>query len=313
MNMNKEKNFVSAVIYIHNAEDQIESFLKMIIQMLEDHFDNSEIICVNDCSEDSSVEKIKLTGAGTSDTSITIINLSHFHGLETAMTAGLDLSIGDFVFEFDQVLMDFDPSLIMDVYNRCLEGYDIVSASPEIEESISSKKFYCIFSLFSDQSLDMTTERFRILSRRAINRIGTMNKTIPYRKVLYANCGLKTDNLRYPVIQEIPLVMNNKDWNYRWELAINSLILFTKMGYQLSKNMTIGMMIISLLTFIYTIVIYVTSQPVAGWTTTIFFLSIAFLGLFGIQTIIIKYLQLLVDLVFKKKQYSFEGIEKLTK
>lgn len=37
-----------------------------------------------------------------------------------------------------------------------------------------------------------------------------------------------------------------------------------------------------------------------------------FFGLFGVLTIIIKYLQLLVDLVFKRKHYSFESIEKLT-
>ena len=52
-------------------------------------------------------------------------------------------------------------------------------------------------------------------------------------------------------------------------------------------------------------------HPVEGWTTTILFLSVAFFGLFGILTIIIKYLQLLMDLVFKRKHYSFESVEKL--
>ena len=56
-----------------------------------------------------------------------------------------------------------------------------------------------------------------------------------------------------------------------------------------------------------------TSHPVAGWTTTILFLSVAFLGLFGVMTVVIKYLQLLVGLVFKRKHYSFESIEKLSR
>ena len=77
--------------------------------------------------------------------------------------------------------------------------------------------------------------------------------------------------------------------------------------------MTIFMMLVSIFMLIYSIAIYVTSHPVAGWTTTILFLSVAFLGLFGILTIIIKYLQLIVDLVFKRKHYTFESIEKLTK
>ena len=45
----------------------------------------------------------------------------------------------------------------------------------------------------------------------------------------------------------------------------------------------------------------------------ILFLSMAFFGLFGILTIIVKYLQLLISLNFKRKQYCFESIEKLTK
>lgn len=32
---NKEKNFISAVIYVHNAENRIENFLKTIISVEE--------------------------------------------------------------------------------------------------------------------------------------------------------------------------------------------------------------------------------------------------------------------------------------
>ena len=80
---------------------------------------------------------------------------------------------------------------------------------------------------------------------------------------------------------------------------------FHKGGYDFSIFMTAFMMLISAFMIIYTIVIYATSQPVAGWTITILFLSIAFFGLFGVLTIIIKYLQLLIDLVFLKQHYSF--------
>ena len=92
-----------------------------------------------------------------------------------------------------------------------------------------------------------------------------------------------------------------------------SLIMFTGMGYRFSKAMTILMMAVSLFMVVYSVVIYLTSNPIEGWTTTILFLSVAFFGLFGILTVIIKYLQLIIDLVFKRKHYSFESIEKLTK
>ncbi|MBP5698481.1 MAG: glycosyl transferase family 2, partial [Alphaproteobacteria bacterium] len=58
--------------------------------------------------------------------------------------------------------------------------------------------------------------------------------------------------------------------------------------------------------------VYFTRTPVEGWTTTILFLSFAFFGLFGVLTVIIKYLQIIVNLIFKRKTYNFESIEKLT-
>ena len=48
----REKNFISAVVYIFNDEKRIKKFLNMLIDILEENFEHSEIVCVNDCSED---------------------------------------------------------------------------------------------------------------------------------------------------------------------------------------------------------------------------------------------------------------------
>ena len=310
---NKEKSFASVVIYVHNAEKRIENYLKTIIEVMEGNFEHSEIICVNDSSDDNSLALIKKTSEIASTTSVSVVNMSYFHGLELAMNAGIDLSIGDFVFEFDNTYLDFDPAVIMDIYRRSLQGFDIVSASADRREKFTSKLFYKAFDRYSDLSCKMSTESFRVLSRRVLNRIDSMNKTIPYRKAVYANCGLKTDNIRYQVIDRISRITDKKERTFRSHLAVDSLILFTEMSYSFAKLMTVLMMCMSIFMIAYSIIIYATSNPVAGWTTTILFLSVAFFGLFGILTIVIKYLQLLVDLVFKRKQYSFESIEKLTK
>lgn len=122
---NKEKNFVSVIIYIHNAENRIESFLKTIIDVLESNFEHSEIICVNDSSDDDSLFKIKETSKVVDTTSISVVNMSYFHGLELSMNAGINLSIGDFVFEFDNTILDFKPEIIMEIYRKSLAGIDM--------------------------------------------------------------------------------------------------------------------------------------------------------------------------------------------
>ena len=310
---NKEQNFVSAVIYVHNAEDRIERFLAMVMEVMEQNFEHSEIICVNDSSEDGSLSIIRKVSKAAEKTSISVVNMSYYHGLELAMDAGMDLAIGDFVFEFDNTVADFDSSVIMEIYRHSLEGYDIVSASPNRKERLSSRVFYRIFAKFAVVSYRMNTESFRVLSRRVINRVSSMNKTAPYRKALYANCGLKTDCIRYEVTGEWSKARDRKEQRYRMDLAADALILFTEVGYRFSMTMTVVMMLMSIFMTVYSLVTYFVIHPVEGWTTTILFLSVAFFGLFGILTIIVKYLQLLVDMVFKRKHYSFESIEKLTK
>lgn len=312
--MIKEKNFLSAVIYVHNAERQIDVFLETIIDTLQKYFEYSEIICVNDSCTDSSIERIKEIGKKASTTSISVLNMSYFHGLETAMNAGVDLAIGDFVFEFDSTILDFNPAEIMNVYERALEGYDIVSALPNEKQKVTSKLFYLAFDRFTNLKYDMYTERFRILSRRVINRVSNTNKTMPYRKAVYANCGLRMCNIRYETIKVATYPETDREEKkYRLSLAVDALILFTDIGYSFAKVMAFVMIFATLFVTVYSLAVYFMGNPVAGWTTTILFLSFCFCGLFGILVFVIKYLQILVNLVFKRKKYSFESIEKITK
>ena len=46
---NKEKNFVSCVLYLHNDGKHIREFLKTVCGTMERNFEKYEIVCVNDC------------------------------------------------------------------------------------------------------------------------------------------------------------------------------------------------------------------------------------------------------------------------
>lgn len=311
----KEKSFISAVVYVRNNEGTIGSFIERLSAFLEDNFDNSEIVCVNDGSSDGSVEEIKQAADKVKETVVSIINMSYFHGLELAMNAGVDMAIGDFVAEFDSCIADYDMSLVMDVYRKVLEGYDVVSAVSDKKERLSSRLFYKLLEKYSDLSIALHTESFRIVSRRMINRIKAMNVTIPYRKIIYASAGLKTTSLSYRAEKlDVSGDRTGKEaGEYRKKLATDSLLLFTAVGDKISMGMTLFMMAVTILMIVYTVTVFLIGKPTEGWTTTVLFFSVAFFGLFAILTIVIKYLQLILGLVFKRKQYNFESIEKLTK
>lgn len=308
----KESNFVSAVIYVHNAEKQVGKFVRMIVDVLSAHFEKFEIICVNDSSQDASIAEIKALCSTIAPACVSIVNMSYFHGVELSMTAGTELAIGDFVFEFDATVPDFKPEEIIRIYRDSLEGFDIVSASPDRTMRRSSWLFYTLFNQLSSTKYRMTTERFRILSRRAINRVSEMSKTVPYRKPLYAACGLKTKNITYTVTERSKGTDDPLTRKYRRNLAADSLILFTNFGYKVAMLITSAMLLLSVSAGVYAACFKMLKNPVPGWTSTILFLSVSMFFVFLVLTIVLKYLQIIVNLIFRKAQYTFESIEKLS-
>ena len=310
---NKEKNFISAVVYVHNNEKEIGDFLEKINEKLNSNFEKYEIICVNDSSIDDSVKEIKKVADNINGTIVSIINMSYYQGIELSMNAGVDLAIGDFVYEFDNINIDYDLDTIIKVYYESLKGFDIVGAKANKKERLTSRIFYKLYNKNSNSMYQIHTESFRILSRRAINRVKAMNKTIPYRKAIYANCGLKLNVIKYDVVKDFNNKLNKEIKDTRIGLAIDSIILFTDVSYKVAIFMSLFMMIVAIITGIYTIVVFLCGQPIAGWTTTMLLLSFAFFGIFAILTIMIKYLSILIDLIFKKQKYLIESIEKIKK
>ena len=307
----KESNFISAVVYVHNNQDTVGAFLACLHDLLQEHFQKFELICVNDASTDGSVEAIRTFAARAEGAMVSILNMSYYQGLEASMNVGVDLSIGDFVFEFDSAAMDYPPELIWEVYRTALTGFDIVSASAAGGSRLTSRLFYWVFNRFAHTQYQLETESFRLLSRRAINRVHAMSRTIPYRKALYASCGLKLQRVTY---QPLPGVRRGVSAaRERPRLATDALILFTEVASRLSLLLSLVMMAATVAATIYTVVIYLSGSPVAGWTTTMLFLGFGFFGMFAILTLILKYLSILVDLTFKRQKYVFESIEKISK
>ncbi len=308
---NKEKNFISAVIYVRNDEKILGQFIKMLNEVLAEHFLKYELIFVNDGSTDNSLNVIKQCTQNIKNTTINVINMSFYQGKEMAMNAGIDLSIGDFVYQFDSVVIDYDINTIFKIYELSLEGYDIVNASPNKKRRTSSAIFYKLFNNNSNYMYKIDTETFQIISRRAINRIYAMNKTVPYRKAIQASCGLKIKTYKYKVIKKENVKIDSNLHKEREKNAIDSLILFTNLAYKITLGLSFVMIFIVLIVGLYTVYIFINKQPIEGWTTTMLFLSFGFFGIFVILTIIIKYLTLIMNLIFKKSNYLIESIEKV--
>ena len=315
MIQSKEKNFVSCVVYLHNEENSVKDFLKGVCGVMQENFEKFEVVCVNDGCIDNTVEKVReFLDEEERSLVVSLINLSHYQGVENAMNAGSDLAVGDFLFEFDKCELDFDPGLIMEVYRRALEGYDVVAAAPKHGVPFTSKVFYALYNWGNHYKGKIRRERFRIISRRAINRVNQMNIYIPYRKAMYMNCGLKTDTIVYDNKAASHKGTNREEWGTRSTLAADTIIIFTDVLEKLS--LTVSVVLFGALLFMFGYLVYsIFSEvrPVEGWLSIMALMCFGFFMLSVMLTLIFKYLSVILNMSFKRQRYVIEGVEKLTK
>ncbi len=309
----KQKNFISCVVYLHNEANTIERFLETTVQVLKDNFEKYEIICVNDASDDETVDKLKeYLKKEDSIKSISLVNMSYFQGIEVAMNAGRDLAVGDFVFEFDMVSVDYDADLIMKIYYKALEGYDIVAATPKYFIPLSSKLFYAVYNWGNKASMKLRQERFRFVSRRAINRVNQLNTYIPYRKATYVKCGLRFISIDYDNKRGEHRNRNKQERGSRNLLAFDSFIIFTDILERISLLLCVAFLIAMLVMAGYVIwSVFSAVRPVEGWMSIMGLISFGFFGVFLLLTLILKYLSVVLNISFKKQRYVIEGVEKL--
>ncbi len=307
---NKENNFVSAVVYLYNEAEYIQSYLKGLEETLRQNFEKYEIIVVNDASKDDGAKKVKAYVSSQEGAKVTLMNMGYHQGMETSMDAGVDLAIGDFVFELEFTNADYDWSVLMDVYRHSLDGFDIVNAKGNVGKKITTGSlFYNLMNRYANLQYPLSSGSFRIVSRRAINRIHSLATRIPYRKVAYANCGLKCDTILYECIKKVKL----RGVSNRLDLATNSLVLFTDVAFRVSIWFAIIMIVLTVGMVAYAIVSLFLNKMVPDWAIVILFAGFALSGLFVLLSLIIRYLTTLVRLNFLKKDYVFESIDKLQK
>ena len=111
---------LSIIIPVYNSQDCLDQLQKKINKEIEhDH----EIIFVNDESEDNSWQVIKNIADNNKD--IIGINLLKNVGQDNAIMAGLSFAKGSFIIIMDDDLQH-DPTDIINLYNKCIEGYDVV-------------------------------------------------------------------------------------------------------------------------------------------------------------------------------------------
>lgn len=173
---------LSIVTPVFRDEEVVEELVKRLLSNLRSITEDFEIILVDDGSPDQSWRKI--TEQCAKDQRVKGIRLSRNFGQHCAITAGLDLAVGKWVVVMDSDLQDC-PEEIISLYQKALEGYDIVVASRKerkdgVLKKAYSQLFYKTLSFLTGVKYDHSVANFGIYHRSVIDSILQMRESIRF-------------------------------------------------------------------------------------------------------------------------------------
>jgi len=132
---NKMKVKISVIIPIYNTEQYVGRCLKSVC---EQTFHNLEIICVNDCSTDRSLDMVKQVAV--EDNRIQLIDLKENMGVSNARNTALKVARGEYVYFMDSDDW-IDAGFLEEMYDKIKsQNADLVINSYYVKEYDDIKK-----------------------------------------------------------------------------------------------------------------------------------------------------------------------------
>ncbi len=191
---------LSIVIPIYNERTVLPLLYQRLSAVLAPLAVSYELVLVDDGSRDDS--GTYLVELATQHPEVKAARLSRNFGKEAALTAGLDLSVGDAVVVLDADLQD-PPELIGQMLAAFHAGSDIVSmkrrsrAGETWHKRLSAHLFYRVLNRLSHVEIPADTGDFRLMSRRAVNALKQLPERNRYMKGLFAWVGFPTHVIEY--------------------------------------------------------------------------------------------------------------------
>ncbi|WP_375434656.1 glycosyltransferase family 2 protein [uncultured Hymenobacter sp.] len=275
---------LSVVIPIYNEEENIPSLHKRLREVIDPMELTYEFIFVNDGSRDRSLALVQ--DLALRDERVRYIDFSRNFGHQIAVTAGLDLSVGEAVVIIDADLQD-PPELIVPLYQKLHQGYEVVYAKRRSRKGESAAKkftaklFYRLLASITHISIPVDTGDFRIISRKVVDALKLMPEQSKFIRGQISWIGYRQTYVEYDRAERA-----GGETGYTYSkmirLALDGITGFSDAPL---KAATISGFVVSgvaFLVLLYTLYArFVTGEYEPGWPSLM--MSILFLG--GVQLI----------------------------
>lgn len=190
----------SVIVPLYNEELVIGESYKRLKKVMDCAEDNYEIIFVNDGSKDKTRDKVE--EICKNDEKIKLINFSRNFGHQAAITAGMDLALGDAVIVIDADLQD-PPEVILKMIEKWKEGYEVVYGKrikregETLFKKITAKLFYRVLKSMTTVNIPVDTGDFRLIDRKVCDALIALPEKNRYVRGLVSWVGYKQTSVEF--------------------------------------------------------------------------------------------------------------------
>lgn len=194
-----EAQSLSVVVPVYNEEAVLPEFYARVAAVLDSLPQPSELIFVDDGSQDRSAEI--LAGLAARDPRVRVLGFSRNFGHQAALCAGLDHCRGDAVVMIDADLQD-PPELIHDFLAKWREGFQVVYGQRlRVEEGLLKRLvyhlFYRLLRLLANIDIPLDTGDFSLVDRSVVTHLRALPERTRFLRGLRSWIGLRQVGLEY--------------------------------------------------------------------------------------------------------------------
>jgi dolichol-phosphate mannosyltransferase len=268
---------LSLVIPLYNEEASVSNLETQLSAWRQRVACATEIVFVNDGSTDGTA--VRLNQWAAADSSVKVLHFSANFGHQAAVTAGLKVAAGEAIAILDADLQD-PLDVISEMLVRYCEGYDVIYGQrisrrgETLFKRLTAWLFYRFMRTFLHRRLPVDTGDFRLVSRRCLDAVLSLNETHRFLRGLFAWVGFEQigvpyhrqprqyGSTKYPASKMLRLA-----WHAALSFSVVPIKLITATGF--------GVALFGVTYGAYSILRhFVWQDTVPGWTTLVVLLSI---------------------------------------
>lgn len=261
---------VSVVVPVSDGARYLEAFIQETVSAVAGAYRHYEIIIVDDGSVDGSIDVAQ--ALLTRLDHLRLVRLSRRFGPEAAISAGLELAIGDWTVVLDPATDP--PGLIPELIERARSTADMlygIRDKPRDEPwhvRLGARIFYWYASRVIHLQLPRNASHLRVLSRKALNALLQLHRRELYLRVLPLYIGFKSEPFVYAPVDR----SGSRKQRSFGELVNTAIALTIDNSAHPLRLVSVLALIASLMNVVYAlyvVVVFLVKRHIAeGWVTT---------------------------------------------